>query len=84
MVFSASRGSEFSLEMGSLQHGAFSYAVLSGLEGAADLIKDKRITISELQTYVANRVKLLTNGSQHPHIPLMQDFDPELVIAYVR
>ena len=84
MVFSSSKGMELSLEMGSLKHGAFSYAVLNGLNGAADLIRDRRITISELQTYVANRVKVLTNDRQHPHIPLMQDFDPEMVIAYVK
>ncbi|NQV35860.1 MAG: caspase family protein [Phycisphaeraceae bacterium] len=83
MVFSSSRGVEASLEMPSLKHGAFTYAVLQGLSGKADLIADKRITISELQAYVANQVKQITEGRQHPSIPLMRDFDPETVIAYV-
>jgi hypothetical protein len=52
--------------------------------GEADLIKDGRVTISELQTYVANQVKVLTGDRQHPHIPRMNDFDPETVIAYVK
>jgi hypothetical protein len=37
-----------------------------------------------LQTYVANQVKVLTGDRQHPHIPRMNDFDPETVIAYVK
>lgn len=84
MVFSACRDTELSLEMESLRHGAFTYAILEGLAGAADLIQDKRITVSELQTYVASRVKMLTDDHQHPHIPLMQDFDPDLVIGHVK
>ena len=84
MVFSSSRGVETSLEMASLKHGAFTYAILKGLRGQADLIADKRITISELQAYVANQVKQITEDRQHPHIPLMKDFDPETVIAHVR
>jgi len=83
MVFAASRGLEVSWELGALKHGAFTYAILEGLEGKADLIRDGRVTVSELQTYVANRVKQLTNDRQHPHIPRMNDFDPEAVIAHV-
>jgi hypothetical protein len=82
MVFAASRGLEASWEMPELKHGAFTYAILEGLEGKADLIDDGRITITELQTYVANRVKQLTNDMQHPHIPRVNDFDPEAVIAH--
>ena len=84
MVFAASRGRESSLEKAELSHGAFTYAVLRGLMGEADLIKDGRVTISELQAYVANQVKVLTGDRQHPHIPRMNDFDPETVIAYVK
>ena len=84
MVFAASRGTEFSLELAHLKHGAFTYAVLEGLRGKADLIQDGRITISELQTYVANQVKQLTSDRQHPHIPRMNDFDPETVLAHTQ
>jgi len=84
MVFSSSRGMELSLEMTKLGHGAFTYALLNGLRGAADLIPDRRITVLELQAYVADRVKQITEDAQHPHIPLMKDFDPELVVAHVK
>jgi len=76
MVFTASRGLELSVELKKLGHGAFTYAILNGLRGAADLIPDGRITVSELQAYVANRVKQITEDKQHPHLPLIQDFDP--------
>ena len=84
MVFASSRGREPSLEKPELGHGAFTYAILQGLRGEADLFHDGRITISELQAYVANRVKVLTGDSQHPHIPRMTDFDPEMVVAHAR
>lgn len=58
--------------------------MIQGLAGGADLIHDKRITISELQLYVSTLVKRLTEDQQHPHIPLMNDFDPDAVIAHVR
>ncbi len=83
MVFSASRGLELSWEMSELQHGAFTFAVLRGLEGAADLVPDGQITISELQAFVATTVKQLTDDRQHPHIPLMRDFDPDAVLIHV-
>ena len=75
---------EWSLEKEELGHGAFTYAVLRGLQGEGDLIKDGRITIGELQTYVANLVKVVTGDRQHPHIPRMNQFDPETVIAHVK
>ena len=75
---------EFSQELTRLGHGAFTYALLEGLSGKADIIRDKRVTISELQLYVSTVVKQITEDRQHPHIPLMNDFDPEAVIAHVQ
>ena len=84
MVFAASRGMETAQETASLGHGVFTYAILRGLSGEADLIPDRRITISELQTYVSNQVQQLTDDQQHPHIPRVNDFDPEVVLAHVK
>ena len=83
MVFAACRGSELSIESGNLKHGAFTYAVLRGLRGEADRTRDRRITVSELQEYVSQQVAVLTADQQHPHIPRMNDFDPQLVIAHL-
>ena len=47
-------------------HGVFTYAVIQGMKGEADLVKDGKITMKELDTYVSETVPRLTNGLQHP------------------
>ena len=47
-------------------HGAFTMALIEGLEGKADYDDDRTIDIKELDLYITKRVKALTNGSQHP------------------
>jgi len=81
MVFASSRGNEYSVEREQWGHGAFVRALLDGLEGQADLIADGRINVSELQTYVVDRVAKLTDDAQHPYIPRLERFDPGLVLA---
>jgi hypothetical protein len=66
-VLSSSTGAEESREHEDWQHGAFTYALLEGLqEGKADLIQDGVIQVSELLAYVKNRVPELTRYLQHP------------------
>jgi TRAP-type mannitol/chloroaromatic compound transport system substrate-binding protein len=48
-------------------HGAFTYAILEGLRGQADVNKDGLIDVLELFHYVESRVADLTGGRQHPH-----------------
>jgi uncharacterized caspase-like protein len=66
VVFASSTGRERSLELDPFQHGAFTYALLEGIRGEADYTKDLVIVISELETYLAERVKALTEGKQKP------------------
>ena len=65
IVFAASTGREFALEDPKWEHGAFTKALLEGLGGKADLKGDGRITIASLDFFLSERVKELTNGSQH-------------------
>ena len=63
----ATTGSAFAYEDKSWGHGAFTKALEDGLnKGNADYDKNKIITIKELDFYVTNRVKELTNGKQKP------------------
>ena len=74
---SASTGSEVSIEDPAWGHGAFTKALLDGLDGPADYDQDGVITLKELDLYVTRNVKKLTNGSQRPttQIPAnMPDF----------
>lgn len=67
VIMAASTGKESSLESPEWKHGAFTLALLEGLgEGKADINGDNIVNIREIDYYVAERVKILTNGRQHP------------------
>ena len=66
IVFTSSTGRQFSLENSDWNNGAFTKAIVEGLNGAADLFNRKTITVKNLDSYVANRVKELTKGQQAP------------------
>ena len=66
VVFSASTGSQSSLEHPDWNNGAFTKALVEGLGGAAAIGTSGRITFGMLNVYVSERVKELTSGQQHP------------------
>jgi WD40 repeat protein len=66
VVFTASTGRQFSLEDPAWGNGAFTKAVVEGLNGKADFQKAGRITLKGLDYYIADRVKELTGGRQSP------------------
>lgn len=66
VVFSSSTGRQFSLEDQAWGNGAFTKAVIEGLNGGADFQKSGRITFKMLDLYVSDRVKELTRGAQSP------------------
>jgi len=67
VIMAASTGKEYSVESPEWGHGAFTYALLEGLnKGEADLNSDGIINIREIDYFVADRVKELTKGKQHP------------------
>ena len=69
VVFSAAAGNEFAYENARWNNGVFTYSLLEGLtSGIADLNKDGRILVSEIQESTFNQVKRLTNGSQNPTV----------------
>jgi len=64
----AARPKELSLEGPEFGggHGAFTYAVLKGLSGAADADRDGVVTAGELIDFVSTDVSKLTGNKQHP------------------
>jgi len=66
VVFTSSTGRQFSLENPAWNNGAFTKALVEGLNGAADIFNRQTITVNTLSSYVANRVRELTNGQQAP------------------
>jgi len=66
VVMTASTGKESSQERHEWKHGAFTKALIEGLEGKADYDRDNTVDIKEIDLFITKRVKALTNGSQHP------------------
>lgn len=69
-VITSSSGREFSYERPEWGHGAFSKALLEGLNGSADVNTDQVVTLAELNFYIIERVRDLTQGRQHPYMPI--------------
>ena len=55
-VISAASADEFSGDLPEAEHGLFSYFLMRGLGGEADLDKNREITVEELHGYVAENV----------------------------
>jgi WD40 repeat protein len=66
VVFTSSTGNELSQEKDEWENGAFTKALVEGLRGAAARPQVPVVMISDLQGYVSQRVRELTNGNQKP------------------
>ena len=66
VVFASSTGKQSSLENTQWGNGAFTKALVEGLDGGADLLKKGKITISLLNAFVYDRVTEMTGGKQTP------------------
>jgi uncharacterized caspase-like protein len=78
LLFLSSRSNQMSLESSSLRNGAFTYFLIAGLKGGADVNKDRIIGAKELFNFVNPKVKEYTKGEQ---VPVMWGkFDDKMVI----
>lgn len=64
IVFSSSTGRQPSLEDKAWNNGAFTKALVEGVDGQADFQRSGRVTFKMLDLYVTERVKELTKGRQ--------------------
>ncbi len=69
-VLTAASADEAAVEASTWGHGAFTYAILSGLKGGADYNSDNIVDILELFHYVEARVADMTKGQQHPRFQM--------------
>ena len=83
VVFCSSTGRQYSLENATWGNGAFTKALVEGLGGKADVTNRKKVTVSSLDFYLAERVKELTGGQQTP-VTVRPDTVPDFPIAIVR
>ncbi len=82
-VFAYSTGNQYSAEDPAWGNGAFTKAVLEGINGKADFTGKGRITINMLDLYISERVKELTKGKQTPTTTKPQTV-PDFPIAVIR
>ena len=75
----SSNPGEVSLEDRRLHHGVFTYFLLRGMEGAADLNHNRIVTIQEIFQYVYYKVSNYTGGVQTP--VLTGDYDNRMPVA---
>lgn len=66
IVFSSSKGGEFSYESDSLQNGFFTHEILNALKGKT--VKTGFISVEELKKYVIQAVAKLSAGLQNPTV----------------
>jgi hypothetical protein len=66
VVFASSTGRQYSFEDVTWGNGAFTKALVEGIEGKADYTGKGRITINMLDLYISEKVKELTKGKQTP------------------
>jgi WD40 repeat protein len=83
IVFASSTGRQQSVESDEWKNGAFTKAIVEGLDGKADFFHNGKITVSGLETYLAERVKELTDGQQSPTVAKPQTV-PDFPIAIVK
>lgn len=68
-IITASRPAELSIELPELGHGIFTYFLVQGLKGEADMNRDGIVTLQELYEYVDQQVaqkSRAVGGNQHP------------------
>lgn len=66
VIMTASGANEVSAEYDQLQQGVFTYYLVDGLKGKADLDRDGAVTVDEVYQYVSEAVPRATNQEQHP------------------
>lgn len=66
ITITSSTGKETSLENPLWENGAFTKALVEGLNGAASVGEEKEITYTSLSLYISRRVRKMTGERQHP------------------
>lgn len=79
-VMTASSPDQISSSSTELQHGIFSFYLMKGMEGDADLNNDKEITVGEMKKFLLDNVQLKAMSINRKQIPqVVGDTDRVLV-----
>ena len=81
-IFSASELDQISSGLKEAKHGIFSYYVMKGLEGDADINSDKKITNGELLSYLKDHVPLKASELGREQTPSLVGDPDKILIRY--
>jgi hypothetical protein len=81
-IFSASQLNQISSGLNEAKHGIFSYYLMKGLEGNADLNKDKNITNGELLAYMDLNVSQKASELGRQQNPTLSGKPDDILINY--
>ena len=79
-IFSASQLDQISSGIKDAQHGIFSYFLMKGLEGNADINKDNKITNGELLSYMDDKISIQASSLGREQNPSLTG-DPDKVLV---
>jgi len=79
--FSATSGSEISSAYPEKKHGLFTYFLLKGLQGSADINNDNELTVQELFDFLKINVSETAGMLDREQTPELQCINPERVIV---
>lgn len=78
----SSKQSEYSKEASGLRQGVFSYFLIEGMKGAADMDDNSIVTIEELYQFIRDGVRTYTKNEQNPL--LAGQYQSDLPVSWVR
>ena len=82
-IFTASEAGELSQESKQWGggHGVFTYFLIQGLKGKADINENNIVTLGEVIDFVSENVRRATNNTQHPDTAGIFDRELPLVVS---
>lgn len=82
VVMMSSRANQVSQELPRLQHGAFTYFLVRGATGEADIDRNRIVTMQELYRYMRSAIQKITRNGQTPVV--FGRFPVSMPFTYVR
>ena len=80
-VITATAPDQMSWSSPDLKHGIFSYYLMKGMEGDADLNKDGTITVNEMQTYLSENVARQAQRNGRTQLQQLQGDGLKVLVA---
>ena len=71
---------ETSASLPNKKHGLFSYYLMKGLRGRADLNRDKRLTVKEIGKYLETNIPIVANMYDVQQTPNMKTSNDKTVL----